>query len=166
VSSFLRYQSPADRERIDEAARITNRESIVTMNVTSQNNHQGIGQEYKFSREDDRPKKQKGIEERRNVQSEIRNMVYRRIGETFPTCFGACRVLLINCSPGEDNEAQKEDPGEGSREAVVDDQEPLLAPPLLRIGNPRARLSRYSRCCRWDCQVLTFLGIRSRCGER
>ena len=99
-------------------------------------------------------------------------MVYRRIGETFPTRFGACRVLVIvrlvalvsgKCT-GEDNEAQKEDPGEESREAGVNDQEPPLAPPLLRIGNPRARLSRYSRCCRWDCRVLTFLGIGSPCG--
>jgi hypothetical protein len=63
---------------------------------------------------------------------------------------------------GKDDEAQKEDPGEESGKAVVDDQEPLLAPPLLRIGHPRAGLSRHTRCRRWDCRVLTFLGIRRR----
>lgn len=141
------------------------------MNVKSQNNDQEKGQEYMFSRRSstEETKRNRGTKERRNVQSEIINTVYRRIGETFPTRLGACRVLPIvplvsgKCT-GEDDEAQKEDPGEESREAAVDDQQPPLAPPLLRIGIPRARLTRYSRCFRWACRVLTFLGIRSRCG--
>jgi hypothetical protein len=110
--------------------------------------------------EDDRPKNKKEKKgTKRNVQSEIRNVVYRLMGETV----GPTRVTLVSgqCT-GKDNEAEKKDPGEESRKAGVDDQEPPPASPLLRIGYPRARLSWYSRCCRWDCGVLTFfLGIRS-----
>lgn len=60
---------------------------------------------------------------------------------------------------GKENEAQKEDPGEEFRNPGVDDQEPPLAAPLLRIGHLRDRPSWYSRGCGID-RLLFFL-----CGE-
>lgn len=92
-----------------------------------------------------------------NVPWDIRNFIgiIRAIASVWR------RVLLMGhldfgiCTRKE-NEAQKEDPGEEFRNPGLDDQEPPLAAPLLRIGHLRTRLSWCSRDCGID-RLLLFL---------
>jgi hypothetical protein len=112
--------------------------------------------------------RQKTKGEERNVQRNVKDVIFATmIAAAAATIWARARGLTLIVSAectGEDNESQKEEPGEESRNAGVDYQELLLAQPPPLVSLPRIERPRdiFRYCwCRWaGCgRQLNFLGI-------
>jgi hypothetical protein len=120
--------------------------------------------------------RQKTKGEERNVQRKVKDVIFAmmiaaaaatattwaraRLTLTSLTLGSLTLIVSAECT-GEDNESQKEEPGEEPRNAGVDYQELLLAQPPSLVRVERLRdIFRYCWCWWAGCgRQLSFLGI-------